>query len=49
MKKTEGYYTQNTSQTPYFGEDTISHTFGKNIKIYFDFSKGESSYAISYV
>lgn len=49
MKNIDGYFTQNTSQTPHFGEDTISHTFGKNIKIYLDSSKGESLYAISYV
>ena len=49
MKKISGYYTQNTSQTSHFGENTITHTFGKNIKIYLDSSKGESLYAISYV
>jgi len=49
MKNIEGYYNQHTSQTPQFGEDTITHTFGKNIKIYLDSSKGESLYAISYV
>jgi len=49
MKKIDGYYTQNTSQTPHFGEDSITHTFGENIKIYLDSSKGESLYAISYV
>lgn len=49
MKKPIGYFTQNTSQTPHFGEDTLTHTFGENIKIYLDSSKGESLYAISYV
>lgn len=49
MKKISGYYTQNTSQPPQFREDNLTHTFGKNIKIYLDSSKGESLYAISYV
>ena len=38
-----------TTLTPQFREETITHTFGENIKIYFDSSKGESLYAISYV
>ena len=49
MKKLDGYFTQNTSQTPHFGEDTLTHTFGENIKIYLVSSKRESLYAISYV
>lgn len=49
MNNIQGYYTQNTSQTPHFGKNTITHTFGENIKIYLDSSKGESLYAISYV
>ena len=49
MKKINGYYTQNTSQTPQFGENTLTHTFGENIKIYLDSGKGESLYSISYV
>jgi len=49
MKNIDGYYTQNISQTPHFGEDTLTHTFGENIKIYLDSGKGESLYAISYV
>jgi hypothetical protein len=49
MKKISGYFTHNTSQTPHFGKENITHTFVKNIKIYLDSSKGESLYAISYV
>jgi len=49
MKNIEGYYNQHTSHTPHFREETITHTFGENIKIYLDSSKGESLYAISYV
>ena len=49
MKNIDGYYTQNISQTPHFGEDTLTHTFDENIKIYLDSGKGESLYAISYV
>ena len=49
MEKLNSYFTQNTSQTPHFGDDSLTHTFGENIKIYLDSSKGESLYAISYV
>jgi hypothetical protein len=49
MKNISGYFTHNTSQTPHFGQETITHTFGENIKIYLGSSKGESLYAISYV
>jgi len=49
MKKLDGYFTQTTSQTPHFGEDSLTHTFGENIKIYLDSCKGESLYTISYV
>lgn len=41
--------TKSISQTPKFDETNLTHTMGENVKIYFDFSKGESMYAISYV
>ena len=49
MKTINGYFTQTTSQTPQFGEETLTHTFGENIKIYLDSGKGESLYAFIYV